>query len=115
MLLTIIESPYAGNIERNIDYARRAMSHCLKKGWAPIASHLLYTQPGILDDNDPAERALGITAGLEWARAADQVIFFTDLGWSRGMLEAREFYLDNGIAFEERLLNETKSPLISIN
>lgn len=36
------------------------MATSLKRGEAPIASHLLYTQPGILNDDIPDQRLLSI-------------------------------------------------------
>lgn len=81
----IIESPYAGNIERNVAYARAAVRDSVLRGEAPIASHLLFTQPGILDDDKPDERAQGIAAGLAWGPAADATAVYTDIGTSRGM------------------------------
>jgi hypothetical protein len=39
-------------------------------GEAPIASHLLYTQPGVLRDEIPEERRHGIDAGLAWGAVA---------------------------------------------
>lgn len=90
MRLVIIESPYAGDVERNVAYARACMADSLSRGEAPIASHLLYTQPGILDDSKPDERALGIAAGLAWKRVADDHVFYLDLGWSRGMRDAAD-------------------------
>ena len=62
--LVIIESPFAGEISRNVTYARRAVAHAIHLGEAPIASHLLYTQPGVLLDHLSHERQLGITCGL---------------------------------------------------
>ena len=88
MKLVIIESPYAGDIDRNVAYARRCMHDSLTRGEAPLASHLLYTQPGILRDELPEERKLGIAAGLEWRRVAELQVFYTDLGWSNGMSAA---------------------------
>lgn len=85
MRLVILESPYAGDVARNIEYARRCVRDSLARGEAPIASHLLYTQPGILDDDDPAERQWGIDAGLAWRRVAEASVVYTDLGISRGM------------------------------
>lgn len=85
MRLVIVESPYAGDVARNVDYARRCIRDCLLRGESPIASHLLYTQRGILDDAIPAERALGIAAGLEWRKVSDVSVFYVDLGWSPGM------------------------------
>lgn len=83
--LVVVESPYAGDVERNLRYLRACMADCFKRGEAPFASHGLYTQPGVLDDNDPRERELGIEAGLAWGRRADATIVYTDLGISRGM------------------------------
>lgn len=85
MKRVVIESPYAGNVERNLTYARWCMADSLKRGEAPIASHLLYTQAGILDDNKPEERKLGIEAGFAWNTQADLVAVYGDYGVSSGM------------------------------
>lgn len=85
MKLVILESPYAGDIEANIEYARACVRDSLLRGEAPIASHLLYTQPGILDDDIQSERAMGIDAGLAWRRVAEISVVYTDRGISRGM------------------------------
>lgn len=106
MRLVVVESPYAGDVEGNVAYARRAMADCLKRGEAPLASHLLYTQPGILDDNKPAERELGINAGLAWARHAERAVFYLDRGWSNGMLAARAYFAEIGTLIEYRYLDK---------
>lgn len=85
MKLTIIESPYAGAIELNLRYARRAMADSLSRGEAPLASHLLYTQPGILDDDILEERLKGIEAGLAWGVKAQLTAVYADLGITEGM------------------------------
>lgn len=90
--LVILESPFAGDIERNLRYARACLHDCLLRREAPIASHLLYTQPGVLDDNIPNERQWGINAGLAWSRVAQAAVFYTDLDWSGGMIAAREHH-----------------------
>ena len=54
----ILESPYAGDVETNLRNARAAMRDCLLRGEAPYASHLLYTQPGVLDDGDHGDDEL---------------------------------------------------------
>ena len=89
MRRVIIESPYAGDVEVNVKYARECMRDSLSRGEAPIASHLLYTQEGILDDLIPEEREKGINAGLSWLGVCDVQIFYDDLGWSKGMLCAK--------------------------
>ena len=83
--LVIIESPYAGDVEKNVEYARLCVRDSLMRGESPIASHLLYTQPGILDDDIPEERQHGIDAGLAWRRVADMSAVYTDLGLTVGM------------------------------
>lgn len=85
MIKVIIESPYAGDIETNERYARACMKDCLQRGEAPFASHLLYTQEGVLDDTIPEERSLGIDAGLVWGACADKTVVYTNLGTSKGM------------------------------
>lgn len=83
--IVILESPYAGDVERNVRYARACLRDCLLRGEAPYASHLLYTQPGVLDDSVLAERALGIEAGFAFRPAAAMTVVYTDLGISHGM------------------------------
>lgn len=85
----VLETPFAGDNdadrERNMRYLRACMRDCLRRGEAPFASHGLYTQPGVLDDNDPAERALGMRGGNAWRRRAARTVVYTDLGISGGM------------------------------
>lgn len=88
MRLVVLESPYAGDVEANVAYARACVKDCLSRGEAPIASHLLFTQPGILDDQKPADRQLGIDAGLAWLRVADAQVVYLDKGMSPGMVAA---------------------------
>ena len=90
MKLCVVESPYAGEVEKNLEYARACMKDCLQRGEAPYASHLLYTQPGVLDDLVPEQRKLGIEAGFAWRYQAKLVVFYVDLGWSNGMKAALE-------------------------
>jgi len=106
MKLVMLESPYAGDVETNIGFAQRCMYDCLTRGESPIASHLLYTQPNILDDNIAGHRDLGIKAGFAWARACDYHVFYTDLGWSSGMLAALHMLLRIDRPFYLRGLNK---------
>lgn len=86
MKLVVIESPYAGDVERNVEYAKRCMKDSLKRGEAPYASHLLYTQ--VLDDKVKHERERGMMAGFAWAEVATLRVFYIDYGISEGMKEA---------------------------
>jgi hypothetical protein len=111
--LVIIESPYAGDVEANVAYAKAAMRDSLKRCEAPIASHLLYTQEGILRDGIADERQLGIDAGLAWRTVAELAAFYVDRGWSSGMNAAREVYEREGRAFEIRNLPEAEIARLS--
>ena len=108
MELVIVESPFATNtitlangvehtVERddNVAYARACLHDCLvNHGEAPFASHLLYTQEGVLDDDVPGERDLGIRAGLEVGRLAARRLFYVDRGFSAGMGWGLRFALE---------------------
>lgn len=83
MELVLVESPYAGNVALNLDYLKTAMRDCFRRGEAPFASHMLYTQ--VLDDEKPDERTQGIEAGLAWGAMATKTVVYTDLGISTGM------------------------------
>jgi hypothetical protein len=104
MRRVILESPYAGDTVRNVAYARCCVRDCLRRGDAPIASHLLFTQPGILDDDKPAERRLGINAGLAWLPVAQAMVVYTDYGESPGMMAAISLAKRAGIPVERRSL-----------
>jgi hypothetical protein len=106
--LVIIESPYAGDIEANVEYARRCVRDSLMRGEAPIASHLHYTQPGILIDEIPADRERGIAAGLAWRRVADASVVYIDHGISKGMQYGIELASASGLKLEYRKLNDYK-------
>lgn len=103
--LVNLESPYAGDIERNTIYARFCMRDSIvNHNEAPFASHLLYTQPYILRDDIPEERALGIETGLEFARVTSKTVVYTDLGITPGMKQAIENAEHNGVELEMRRL-----------
>lgn len=81
----LLESPYAGDVPGNVEYARKCMRDSVERGEAPFASHLLYTQ--ILDDNNPEERTIGIDMGLTWGEQATRTVCYIDRGVTRGMWE----------------------------
>jgi len=102
MMLVVIESPYAGDVVLNKEYCRMCMCDSLARGEAPIASHLLYTQSGVLDDTIETERQQGIDAGLAWGAKADIVAVYTDLGFSPGMNQGIKAAKSNGITIVHR-------------
>lgn len=100
----ILESPFAGDVEANISYGRRCMADCLSRNEAPFASHLLYTQDGVLDDTLSHERERGIMAGFAWGEVADKVVVYTDRGISSGMQLGIDGAVKKGLPVEYRTL-----------
>lgn len=103
MRLVAIESPLKGKVpswvplwaaaaaeravrERNRHYAKQCMLDALARGEAPYASHLLFDQPGLLNDAAPDDRATGIRAGIYWGRVAEARAVYCDRGISDGMM-----------------------------
>ncbi|MBI2109758.1 hypothetical protein HYT58_01135 [Candidatus Woesearchaeota archaeon] len=114
-----IETPYSGKnekeIRRNLLYARACMRDSLMRGEIPFASHLLYTQPGILDDDVLEEREKGIMAGKELIESLPNIVtvIYLDLGISNGMRDGIDLanerkrvveYRSLGTGWEEREL-----------
>ena len=113
MPMVIVESPYKGHgwwplsmfrRWRNARYARACLRDCLDRNEAPFASHILYTQPGVLDDGRLVERMRGIQAGLALAERADKTVVYTDLGVSHGMVLGIEAATAAGRPVEYRQL-----------
>jgi len=61
-LLIFICSPYRGDVEANLENARRYCRFAIRRGCIPYAPHLLFTQ--FLDDSVTHEREAGIQMGL---------------------------------------------------
>jgi hypothetical protein len=114
MRRVMVESPYAGKPGwwqwwhrwRNRAYARRCLLDCLRRGEAPLASHLLY--PQVLDDGVVDERALGIAAGLAWGAVAEATVVYADRGISAGMRQGIAAAKAAGRGVEYRSLNLRK-------
>lgn len=71
MKLVYICSPYAGDVETNVRFARAACLYATGQACAPVAVHLIY--PQILDDNIPAQRDAGIKMGLRVLASCDEL------------------------------------------
>lgn len=106
MRRVVLETPYAGDVAANVEFARACLRDCIRRGEAPIASHLLLTQPGVLDDLKPAERNLGIAAGHAWLARADAVVVYTNRGISPGMWSGIRAAEREGVPVEYRVLQD---------
>lgn len=103
--LVVIESPLKGDYVKNREYAKKCMLDSLRRGEAPYASHLLFDQPGLLDDTNPDERELGMLAGFAWGEAASLRVFYIDLGMSDGMKRGAEEATKLGQEVQYRLID----------
>ena len=80
--LVYIASPYAGDVETNVIFARAACQYVVRQGCTPIAVHLLY--PQFLDDSVPEEREAGLQMGRRVLEACDELWLCGERG-SAGM------------------------------
>jgi len=83
--VTFVQSPYAGDVDRNVRYARICLRDAIERGEAAFASHLLY--PQVLVDTIPEHRELGlaIEQALFDAMPEAQIAVYWDKGISDGM------------------------------
>ena len=114
----LLESPYRGDLELNLKYLRACLKDSLGKGEAPFASHAIYPQDSILDDNIPNQRKIGMEAGFAIGLLMSKTIVYTDLGITEGMLEGIERAKQAGRIIEYRNLpnwNPAEEPLTCLN
>ena len=81
--LCYVCSPYRGDVARNVKYAQELTGRAVRRGLVPITPHLYITQA--LDDNDPAERALEMEAGLHLLEPCEYIMIGGRYGISEGM------------------------------
>ncbi len=95
--LVYICSPYRGNVEQNVENARAYSLKAMIEhpDVLPIAPHLLFTQ--YLDDEDPEQRRMGLSAGLDLLSICDEL-------WVYGVPS-------EGMAAEIRLAEELNIPI----
>lgn len=72
--LVFICSPFAGDVRRNLENARRYCMFAVERGAIPLAPHLLY--PQFMDDRIEAQRSLGISFGLALLGKCDEIWVF---------------------------------------
>ena len=104
--LVVIESPFAGDLDRNVIYAQRALRDSIYRNEAPIASHLLY--PQVLNECNEKERTLGINLGFEWWIAKPLIAIYIDYGVTPGMEKAIHLAKELKLDITEREIGENK-------
>ena len=100
MKLIYVASPYAGDIEKNTEFAKEACRFVMDEGHAFFAPHLLY--PQVLDENNSAERKLGLAMGKEVLGRCDELWVFGEI-------------ISQGMQAEIELAQEHEVPVKYIN
>ena len=80
-MLVYVCSPYSGDIERNVKFARKACRQIVEEGNTPIAPHLLLPQ----FMSEEAEREQAISMNMEILESCDYMHVFTYDGLTEGM------------------------------
>ena len=80
--LVFLCSPFAGDIEGNIQNARQYAKFMVEQGAIPLAPHLLF--PQFLDEGDKSQRDLGIFFGLVLLGKCEEIWAFGGYA-SKGM------------------------------
>lgn len=69
--MVYIASPYAGDVEGNVAFAKAACRYAAAQGCTPVAVHLMY--PRFLDDRVPKEREAGLKMGRRILAACEEI------------------------------------------
>ena len=77
-----------GDIEKNIERAKKFSREVMLQGHLPLTPHIYFTL--FLDELKEEERNMGINAGLEWIKECDEIWVF-DRELSEGMKKEIEF------------------------
>jgi hypothetical protein len=89
--LVYVCSPFAGDVARNTENARRYCRFAVRQGAIPFAPHLLY--PQFMDDGNREERGLALLFGIVWLCKMDEVWVFGERvseGMRREIRKARD-------------------------
>lgn len=80
-------APLGGNVKENLENAIWYTKYALKQGVAPVTT---YFYALCLDDNNPQDRALGMSAGMSLLWFCDEMWVFGD-EITKGMKEEIKF------------------------
>lgn len=72
--LVYVCSPYAGDVDKNVENACKFSRYVYEQGCIPITPHLLY--PQFLDDANDNERADGLNIGIELLNLCNEIWVF---------------------------------------
>ncbi len=94
MKFIYVASPYAGDVEKNVAFAKEACEYTRQQGHAFFAPHLFY--PEFLDDNISSQREQGLKMGITALDRSDELWVFGNK-ISTGMAKEIEYAQKKGI------------------
>jgi len=103
MKMIFVSSPYAGDVERNTEFAKQACQYVIGMGNAFFCPHLLY--PQILNDQIQEERKLGMEMAKQLLLSCDEIWAFGNR-ISQGMFEEIEYARQHDIPVKRILSME---------
>ena len=95
-------APLSGDVQGNLEKAKRYSEYALRCGAAPVTPHFYAL---CLDDNIPEEREMGMAAGLSLLWFCDEVWVFSDQP-TEGMRD--EIKLAHNLNIKVRIIKENK-------
>ena len=101
--MVFVSSPYAGDVEMNVEFAKQACQYVITTGNAFFCSHLLY--PQILNDQIQEERKLGMAMAKQLLLSCDELWAFGNR-ISQGMSEEIEYARQHDIPIKRILSME---------
>ena len=124
--VVILESPYSGDIPRNIAYAQRCMADSRLRGEITLVPHLLWTQHHLCPDHfvsdyDPKYelKQIGRDVSLEQIhvlrRLSQMVVFYFDYGLSSGMNDGLKLCKFENIPHEIRTIGTIEADVQNAN
>ena len=96
-------APLSGDVQGNLEKAKRYSEYALRCGAAPVTPHFYAL---CLDDNIPEEREMGMAAGLSLLWFCDEVWVFSDQP-TEGMRD--EIKLAHNLNIKVRIIKENKN------
>ena len=96
MKLVYIASRVRGDVKRNLELANAYCLYAITENVIPVVPHLMLC--GVLDDNEPEQRGVGMKIGKALLAKCDEVwIFIDERGISEGMQGEVNLALELGI------------------
>jgi hypothetical protein len=125
--MVMLETPYSGNVDRNLRYLMLCGFDAYARGEMPVATHaFMTTHPAALHyyvsdyakEWDVYSREEAIARGQVLRRRCDLTVVYADLGMSTGMKAAVHYCQQHGLPYEVRHLDidlvlSIKAPLIT--